>query len=196
MKPRKQVKNGGGCKVSLLMAALCASAALTGAADVVQGLNAPTGAVAVDSGTTVLTNGFDATLPEALATNAVLWFSADKNVITNESGGVTEWRDVREAADAETRLYNAFQLFTQNGPDNPSRGRPYASTFFNNANFKGAPTEAAWSFISTYTNLVDNGDGTVTTNVTSAGSSCGICGSSTWFAYHRSIPAPGEEMFR
>ena len=73
----------------------------------VQGLNAPNGEFAVDSGTTVLTNGFDATLPEALATSAVLWFSADKNVITNEDGGVTEWRDVREAADAETRLYNA-----------------------------------------------------------------------------------------
>ena len=73
----------------------------------VAGLNAPNGVLGVDSGTTVLTNGFDATLPEALATSAVLWFSADKNVITNEGGGVTEWRDVREAANAETRLYKA-----------------------------------------------------------------------------------------
>ena len=87
--------------------ALCVFIALTSAADVIHGLNAPNGVLAVDSGTTVLTNGFDATLPEALATNAVLWFAADKNVITNESGGVTEWRDVREAANAETRLYNA-----------------------------------------------------------------------------------------
>ena len=274
----KQARFGDGYKLSLLMVALCVSAALTGAADVVQGLNAPNGALAVDSGTTVLTNGFDATLPETLATNAVLWFSADKNVITNEGGGVTEWRDVREAANAETRLYNAalaylpeegddgyefrselpvlvttnklfrpdtkavdfgtygsgrwlyfaapgstnrlrvtigsfftvvgfdstcghilgdvsalatgasgamyfhkglgssgtgaiattveansvmhlgetrlngtridprittynynaFQLFTQNGPDNPSRGRPFASTFFNNSNFKAS----------------------------------------------------------
>ena len=63
-----------------------------------------------------------------------------------------------------------------------------------NGYFKGTPQEAAWSFISTYTNLVDNGDGTVTTNVSSSGSSCGICGSSTWFAYHRSVPAPGEEL--
>ena len=244
----------------------------------VAGLNAPNGTLAVDSGTTVLTNGFNATLPESLATSAVLWFAADKNVITNESGGVTEWRDAREAANAETRLYNAalaylpeegeagyefrselpvlvttnklfrpdtkavdfgsygsgrwlyfaapgdtnrlrvtigsfftvvgfdntcghilgdvtalatgasgsmyfhkgmgsqtggaiatsvegnsvmhlgetrlngtridprnvaynynaFQLFSQNGPDNPSRGKPYASTFFNNANFKAS----------------------------------------------------------
>ena len=274
----KQARRGEGHGLSLLTAALCVSAAWAGVADVVQGLNAPNGALAVDSGTTVLTNGFDATLPEALATSAVLWFSADKNVITNEGGGVTEWRDVREAADAETRLYNAavaylpeegddgyefrselpvlvttnklfrpdtkavdfgtygsgrwlyflapggsnrlrvtigsfftvvgfddtcghilgdvsalatgasgamyfhkgvgsagngfiatsveannvmylgetrlngsridprittynynaFQLFTQNGPDNPSRGRPYASTFFNNSNFKAS----------------------------------------------------------
>ena len=111
MKPRKQVKNGGGCKVSLLMAALCVSAAWAGVADVVQGLNAPNGTLAVDSGTTVLTNGFDATLPEVLATSAVLWFSADKNVITNEGGGVTEWRDVREEANAESRLYNAALAF-------------------------------------------------------------------------------------
>ena len=258
---------------------LFAAVATLSAADVtVAGLNAPNGTLAVDSGTTVLTNGFDATLPESLATSAVLWFAADKNVITNESGGVTEWRDAREAANAETRLYNAalaylpeegeagyefrselpvlvttnklfrpdtkavdfgsygsgrwlyfaapgdtnrlrvtigsfftvvgfdntcghilgdvaalatgasgnmyfhkglgsqtggdiatsvegnsvmhlgetrlngtridprnvaynynaFQLFSQNGPDNPSRGKPYASTFFNNANFKAS----------------------------------------------------------
>ena len=94
---------------------MCVAAVATGAAlaaDVtVAGLNAPNGALTVDSGTTVLTNGFDATLPEALATSAVLWFSADKNVITNEGGGVTEWRDVREAANAETRLYNAALAF-------------------------------------------------------------------------------------
>ena len=64
----------------------------------------------------------------------------------------------------------------------------------NNGYFKSVPKEAAWSFITTYTNLVDNGDGTVTTNVSSSGSGCGICGNSTWFAYPRSIPAPGEEL--
>ena len=32
--------------------------------------------------------------------------------------------------------YNAFQLFSQNGPDRTTRGTPYASTFFNNCNFK------------------------------------------------------------
>ena len=31
---------------------------------------------------------------------------------------------------------NAFQLFSQNGPDRASRGTPIASTFFNNCNFK------------------------------------------------------------
>ena len=95
---------------AVCVAAVAASAAF--AADVtVAGLNAPNGVLAVDSGTTVLTNGFDATLPEALATSAVLWFSADKNVITNEGGGVTEWRDVREEANAESRLYNAALAF-------------------------------------------------------------------------------------
>ena len=107
-------------KLFLLTAALCASVALPIVADVVQGLNAPNGTLAVDSDTTVLTNGFDATLPEALATNAVLWFSADKNVITNEGGGVTEWRDVREAADAETRLYNAALAYL---PEEDEAGR-------------------------------------------------------------------------
>ena len=76
-------------------------------ADVVQGLNAPNDAFAVDSDTTVLTNGFNATLPSALAAEATLWFAADTNVIADENGGVTEWRDVREAANAETRLYKA-----------------------------------------------------------------------------------------
>ena len=41
---------------------------------------------------------------------------------------------------------------------------------------------------------MDNGDGTVTTNVTTGGNSCGISGSSTWFAYQRAVPAPGEEL--
>ena len=64
----------------------------------------------------------------------------------------------------------------------------------NNGYYMWAPKEATWSFISTYTNLVDNGDGTVTTNVTTGGSSCGICGYSTWFACQRAVPAPGEEL--
>ena len=64
----------------------------------------------------------------------------------------------------------------------------------NNGYYKGAPKEATWSFISTYTNLVDNGDGTVTTNVLTGSSSCGICGYSTWFACQRAVPAPGEEL--
>lgn len=64
----------------------------------------------------------------------------------------------------------------------------------NNGYYMSAPKEATWAFVSTYTNLVDNGDGTVTTNVSSSGSSCGICGSSTWFAYQRAVPAPGEEL--
>ena len=82
------------------------------AADVtVAGLNAPNGALAVDADTTVLTNGFNATLPSALADEATLWFAADTNVIADENGGVTEWRDVREAANAETRLYNAALAF-------------------------------------------------------------------------------------
>jgi hypothetical protein len=34
----------------------------------------------------------------------------------------------------------------------------------------------------------------VTTNVTTGGNSCGISGSSTWFAYQRAVPAPGEEL--
>jgi hypothetical protein len=38
----------------------------------------------------------------------------------------------------------------------------------NNGYYMWAPKEATWSFISTYTNLVDNGDGTVTTNVTTS----------------------------
>ena len=63
-----------------------------------------------------------------------------------------------------------------------------------NGYYMWAPKEATWSFISTYTNLVDNGDGTVTTNVTTGGNSCGICGYSTWFAYQRAVPAPGEEL--
>jgi hypothetical protein len=266
-------------KIALLACVAAVAAGAARAADVtVSGLNAPNGALAVDSGTTVLTNGFNATLPSALAAEATLWFAADTNVIADENGGVTEWRDVREAANAETRLYkaalaylpeegeagyefrselpvlvttnklsrpgakvvdfgsygsgrwlyfaapgstdrlrvnigsfftvigfdstcghilgdvsaltngasgamyfhkgmgsqtggniatgteanstmhlgetrlngtridprivpynyNAFQLFSQNGPDNPSRGRPYASTFFNNANFKAS----------------------------------------------------------
>ena len=110
MKEAKRVVFGEMHKIPLLMAGVFACVALTCAAEgntTVQGMNAPNGALAVDSGTTVLTNGFDATLPEALATSAVLWFSADKNVITDENGGVTEWRDVREAANAETRHYNA-----------------------------------------------------------------------------------------
>ena len=73
----------------------------------VAGLNAPNGALVVDADTTVLTNGFNATLPSALADEATLWFAADTNVIADENGGVTEWRDVREAANAETRLYKA-----------------------------------------------------------------------------------------
>ena len=93
MKEAKLVVFGEMHKISLLMAGVCACVALTCVAEsdaTVQGMNAPNGALAVDSGTTVLTNGFDATLPEALATSAVLWFSADKNVSTDENGGVTE----------------------------------------------------------------------------------------------------------
>ncbi|MBR1587381.1 MAG: hypothetical protein IJ658_03550 [Kiritimatiellae bacterium] len=95
-------------KIALWACVTAVAANAAWAADVtVAGLNAPNGALAVDAGTTVLTNGFNATLPGALADAAALWFAADANVIADENGGVTEWRDVREAANAETRLYTA-----------------------------------------------------------------------------------------
>ena len=90
----------------------------------VAGLNAPNGALAVDAGTTVLTNGFNATLPSALADAATLWFAADANVIADENGGVTEWRDVREAANAETRLYKAALAYL---PEEGEDGYAYRS---------------------------------------------------------------------
>ena len=95
-------------KIALLACVAAVASSAAWAADVtVAGLNAPNGALAVDADTTVLTNGFNATLPSALAAEATLWFAADTNVIADENGGVTEWRDVREAANAETRLYKA-----------------------------------------------------------------------------------------
>ena len=95
-------------KIALLACVAAVASSAAWAADVtVAGLNAPHGALAVDADTTVLTNGFNATLPSALADEATLWFAADTNVIADENGGVTEWRDVREAANAETRLYKA-----------------------------------------------------------------------------------------
>ena len=98
---KKVIMVAAGCMVMVATSAAWA-------ADVtVAGLNAPNGALVVDADTTVLTNGFNATLPSALADEATLWFAADTNVIADENGGVTEWRDVREAANAETRLYKA-----------------------------------------------------------------------------------------
>ena len=95
-------------KIALLACVAAVASSAVRAADVtVSGLNAPHGSLAVDADTTVLTNGFNATLPSALAAEATLWFAADTNVIADENGGVTEWRDVREAANAETRLYKA-----------------------------------------------------------------------------------------
>ena len=95
-------------KIALLACVAAVASSAAWAADVtVAGLNAPHGSLAVDADTTVLTNGFNATLPSALAAEATLWFAADTNVIADENGGVTEWRDVREAANAETRLYKA-----------------------------------------------------------------------------------------
>ena len=95
-------------KIALLACVAAVASSAARAADVtVAGLNAPNGALSVDADTTVLTNGFNATLPSALAAEATLWFAADTNVIADENGGVTEWRDVREAANAETRLYKA-----------------------------------------------------------------------------------------
>lgn len=86
--------------------------------------NGANGALAVDVGTTVLTNGFNATLPSALADAATLWFAADANVIADENGGVTEWRDVREAANAETRLYKAALAYL---PEEGEDGYEYRS---------------------------------------------------------------------
>ena len=58
MKPRKQMKNGDVCKVSLLMAALCASAALTCAADVDVAVGfRERGKVDVPTGTTATQSG-------------------------------------------------------------------------------------------------------------------------------------------
>ena len=90
-------------KIAFLACVAAVASSAARAADVtVAGLNAPNGALSVDADTAVLTNGFNATLPRA-----TLWFAADTNVIADENGGVTEWRDVREAANAETRLYKA-----------------------------------------------------------------------------------------
>ena len=58
---KKVIMVAAGCMVMVATSAAWA-------ADVtVAGLNAPHGALAVDADTTVLTNGFNATLPSALA---------------------------------------------------------------------------------------------------------------------------------
>ena len=112
-------------KIALLACVAAVASSAAWAADVtVAGLNAPNGALAVDADTTVLTNGFNATLPSALADAATLWFAADANVIADENGGVTEWRDVREAANAETRLYKAALAYL---PEEGEDGYAYRS---------------------------------------------------------------------
>ena len=112
-------------KIALLACVAAVASSAAWAADVtVAGLNAPNGALAVDADTTVLTNGFNATLPSALADAATLWFAADANVIADENGGVTEWRDVREAANAETRLYKAALAYL---PEEGEDGYEYRS---------------------------------------------------------------------
>lgn len=112
-------------KIALLACVAAVASSAARAADVtVAGLNAPNGALAVDADTTVLTNGFNATLPSSLADEATLWFAADANVIADENGGVTEWRDVREAANAETRLYTAAIAYL---PEEGEDGYAYRS---------------------------------------------------------------------
>lgn len=115
---KKLIMVAAGCMV------MVASSAAWAADVTVAGLNAPNGALSVDADTTVLTNGFNATLPSALAAEATLWFAADTNVIADENGGVTEWRDVREAANAETRLYKAALAYL---PEEGEDGYAYRS---------------------------------------------------------------------
>ena len=46
-----------------------------------------------------------AELPDYLKAEAVIWLDANVNVVTDGSGGVTEWRDAREAGTSATAQY-------------------------------------------------------------------------------------------
>lgn len=50
--------------------------------------------------------------------------------------GETRLNGMRIDPRATTYNYNVFQFFSQNGLDRASRGTPFASTFFNPANYK------------------------------------------------------------